>query len=322
MSFPLHFLFFVSLIFGSFVAINSSSWFVAWLGLEVNLLSILPFMSSEKTKGSSESCVKYFLIQSMSSLLILLSSIFILPTFFLSSIDFIFIGLCIKLGVAPFHFWFPIVMEGLNWFNCTLLMTWQKLAPLFLMSFVDLIVLVVILTCLVGSFGGFGQISISKILAFSSISHVGWMLAGMILSSSVGITYFLVYFFMTILIVYIMNSFKLLYINQLTNSSGMLSLIIFFSFLSLGGLPPFLGFFPKWFIIEKLLWGSGIFAAALIFSSLINLYFYFRLGYFCVFIKFYGGEVDLGGTIYVKSIFALFFLSSGGAFCYPLLSCM
>nr|YP_010016877.1 NADH dehydrogenase subunit 2 [Scorpiops tibetanus]QOJ45408.1 NADH dehydrogenase subunit 2 [Scorpiops tibetanus] len=320
MSFPLHFLFFVSLVLGSFVAINSSSWFIAWLGLEVNLLSILPLMSSEKTKSSSESCIKYFLVQSMASLLILFSSVFVFYSSLMGGPDLIFVGLCMKLGVAPFHFWFPIVMEGVNWLNCAILMTWQKLAPLFLMSFVNLFVLVIILTSLVGSFGGFNQISVSKILAFSSISHVGWMLAGMIVSVSISIMYFFVYFLMSLLIVFVFNSSKLFYINQLSCMSTVLKLMILFSLLSLGGMPPFLGFFPKWFVIEKLLWGAGIFASILIFSSLINLYFYFRLGYFYVFNKFVGGEGTLGVTNYVSSIVAFFFLSSGGVFCFPLLS--
>nr|YP_001936645.1 NADH dehydrogenase subunit 2 [Uroctonus mordax]ACA62670.1 NADH dehydrogenase subunit 2 [Uroctonus mordax] len=320
MAFPLHLLFVMTLILGSLVAINSSSWLIVWIGLEVNLLSILPLMAAEKTKGSSESCVKYFLVQSMASLLILISSVFVFSTFLFDSFVMIFVGLMMKLGVAPFHFWFPTVMEGVSWYNCALLMTWQKLAPLFLMSFVNIMILFIFITSLVGAIGGFGQISIKKILAFSSINHVGWMLAGMLWGIKIGLIYYVTYFIMSLLIVLFFYSFKLFYINQMSFTSNFLKFATLINLLSLGGMPPFLGFFPKWVVIEKLLWSSFILAMILILSSLISLYFYLRVVYPAFLASVVGSEESLGGTMYVGVLVAFFFLSSGGVFCFPLLS--
>nr|YP_009412977.1 NADH dehydrogenase subunit 2 [Vaejovis smithi]APW29069.1 NADH dehydrogenase subunit 2 [Vaejovis smithi] len=320
MMFPLHYLFMLTLIFGSFVAINSSSWLVAWMGLEMNLLSFLPLMASEKSSGGAESCIKYFLVQSMASLMILISSVFVFSILMFNSVDMIFIGLSIKLGVAPFHYWFPSVMEGLNWICCMVLMTWQKLAPLFLMSFVNLMMLMVIVTALVGAFGGFGQYSFKKILAFSSINHIGWMLGGMMYETKVGMIYFLIYVLMSMLIVLTFMSFSIFSLNQMMSVSYFLSVMTLINLLSLGGMPPFLGFFPKWLIIEKIFWVSFFFASILIFSSLVSLYFYLRVCYPILLLQFLGSEDALGGTFLGGGMMAFFFLSSGGVFFYPLLS--
>lgn len=308
------------MVIGSLVAINSGSWIVAWIGLEVNLLSILPIMAGEKTKRASESCIKYFLVQSLASLIILISSVFLFTSVMYVRSYVLFIGLRIKLGVAPFHFWFPVVIEGVGWVNCLLLITWQKLAPLFLIGFVKIIIFIIIITSLVGAFGGFGQTSVRKILAFSSINHVGWILAGVLWGIWVGLVYYWVYFVLSFLVVITLVSFKIFHIKDLRGVSYILKIMILIRFLSLGGLPPFMGFFPKWFVIEKLLWEFLVLSLVLIFSSLVRLYFYLRLGYPFLLLKYVGREAELGGTLYVVGIIAFFFLSRGGFFCYPLLS--
>nr|ALI86973.1 NADH dehydrogenase subunit 3 [Heterometrus longimanus] len=318
--FPLHLLFLITLVLGSLVAINASSWLVAWVGLEVNLLSILPVMAVESTSGAAESCLKYFLVQSMASLIILISSVFVFTSVLFMSVSFIFIGLSIKLGVAPFHYWFPMVLEGLGWWSCLLLMTWQKLAPLFLLSFVKMLFVLVMLTSLVGALGGFGQTSIRKILAFSSVNHVGWMMAGLLCGVWVGMVYFGIYFFLSVLIVISLYSFKMFHLSHVGESSFFLKMVLLVNFLSLGGMPPLLGFFPKWFVMESLLWEFLMLSVVLIFSSLVSLYFYLRLMYPSLLLKYIGSEAETGVGWYMIGVVSLFFLSSGGFFCYPLLS--
>uniref|UniRef100_A0A2I9LP65 NADH-ubiquinone oxidoreductase chain 2 n=1 Tax=Centruroides hentzi TaxID=88313 RepID=A0A2I9LP65_9SCOR len=303
---------------GSILAVSASSWFLAWVGLELNLLSFLPIIFWGGLMGSNESGIKYFFVQSLASLLILVGSLF---PFFVGAFDFYFIialALFVKLGAAPFHVWFPSVIEGMSWFSCAVLLTWQKLAPLFLVSNFDFFQFVIICSVLVGSFGGFNQTSLSSILAYSSIMHVGWMLSGMGLSFSLGVSYYFIYFFFSVMLVSLFFCWGVLRLGQLLSSLFIVKFSAFLLLLSMGGFPPMLGFFPKWYLIVTLLSESVFLSFFLIFSSLVNLFFYFRLFYGALFSNvssFYGvGYFEEGFIFFVLClIFSLF----GGVF-YPL----
>nr|YP_010702022.1 NADH dehydrogenase subunit 2 [Trixa longipennis]WCL18810.1 NADH dehydrogenase subunit 2 [Trixa longipennis] len=281
-------MFLMILIMGTLISISANSWLSAWMGLEINLLSFIPLMSDNKLM-STESSLKYFLTQALASSTLLFTVILLLMkmnmniNFFLKMM--IFSSLLLKSGSAPFHFWFPSVMEGLSWFNLLILMTWQKIAPLMLISYIiikPLITLSIILSSLIGSVGGLNQTSLRKLMAYSSISHLSWMLMSMCNSSLLWITYFMFYSFLTFSAIFMFNMFKISFINQMLFmfNSKILSFILFCNMLSLGGLPPFLGFFPKWLVIQQLVMYNQLFM--LIFMSLmtlITLYFYLRLTY-------------------------------------------
>nr|YP_010309808.1 NADH dehydrogenase subunit 2 [Mylabris quadripunctata]UMR54925.1 NADH dehydrogenase subunit 2 [Mylabris quadripunctata] len=285
-------LFFNSMILGTLIAISAYSWLGMWMGLEVNLLSIIPLMNSSKNMYASEASLKYFITQTMASLVLLLSIIlmlvsteFITPMMNPALETLLNSALLTKLGAAPFHFWFPEVMEGLNWFNCSILLTWQKIAPMVLlmnnpmqMNFMTFIILA---SLMVSTLMSFNQISLRKILAFSSINHIAWMLAASLVSFSVWFIYLLSYIVITLNITFMFNHGKLLFMNQLPlllsqNKISKLSLMI--NFFSLGGLPPFLGFLPKWFTINwMLIHGLPILAFILIILTLIMLFVYVRI---------------------------------------------
>lgn len=120
---PLVILFLFFMVLGTSLAVRASSWFMAWVGLELNLLSFLPVVFSEGGTGRNERGVKYFFVQALASLLILVGRV--LPFFVegFGSLYVINFSLFVKLGAAPFHFWFVSVMEGLGWIVCLLLMT-------------------------------------------------------------------------------------------------------------------------------------------------------------------------------------------------------
>jgi len=110
---PARLLFMTSLLTGTFVAVSASSWFTAWLGLELNLLSFIPLISSKSNLYSSEAALKYFLIQALGSALILAAA----PGFLLNLIEpqvIILSALLLKIGAAPVHFWFPSVIQGIR----------------------------------------------------------------------------------------------------------------------------------------------------------------------------------------------------------------
>lgn len=282
-------MFLIILIIGTLISISANSWLRAWIGLEINLLSFIPLIRDNKLI-STESSLKYFLTQALASSTLLFAVILVLLLINKTNINnylkiIIFSSLLLKRGSAPFHFWFPRVIEGLSWFNLLILITWQKIAPLILISYViikPLIILRIILSRLIGAIGGLNQTSLRKLMAYSSINHLGWILISIYNRDTLWITYFIFYSFLTFSVIFIFNIFKISFINQITSifNSKILSFILFCNFISLGGLPPFLGFFPKWIVIQQLIVFNQLFILVFItLITLITLYFYLRLTY-------------------------------------------
>nr|YP_004935231.1 NADH dehydrogenase subunit 2 [Cramptonomyia spenceri]AET13056.1 NADH dehydrogenase subunit 2 [Cramptonomyia spenceri] len=286
-------LFIFTLILSTMISISSTSWLGAWMGLEINLLSFIPLMINTKNLMSTEASLKYFLTQALaSSILIFIILIYTIKFNFIyqfpNLLDYESLMICstllLKSGAAPFHFWFPSVMGGISWYNNLILMTWQKIAPIMLLSYCmsnNLIVFSSLFSIILGSLGGLNQISLRKIMAFSSINHLGWMIASMLFNESLWIFYFLIYSFLSFNIIFLFNAFQLFYMNQMFlmfNESFILKFIFMISILSLGGLPPFLGFLPKWLIIQSLNSMNYYFLLfSMIIMTMITLFFYLRL---------------------------------------------
>nr|UOU85175.1 NADH dehydrogenase subunit 2 [Sargus flavipes] len=285
-------LFLTTLISSTLIAISSSSWLSAWMGLEINLLSFIPLMNNNKNLMTTETALKYFLTQAIASSIFLVAVILsmlkfsLFPQTIINYNGLIIIALMIKSGTAPFHFWFPSVMDGLSWINSIILMTWQKIAPMILMSYIfsfNLMFYFIIISSMVGAIGGMNQTSIRKLMAFSSINHIGWMLAAMSESNKLWLIYFMFYSFLSISVIMMFNYYKIFHLNQMYsmfNSSALMKFTLCLNLLSMGGLPPFLGFFPKWIVIQQL---TAVNQMMLIFilllTSLITLFFYMRLCY-------------------------------------------
>nr|YP_009936916.1 NADH dehydrogenase subunit 2 [Triceratopyga calliphoroides]QNT11866.1 NADH dehydrogenase subunit 2 [Triceratopyga calliphoroides]QXG15674.1 NADH dehydrogenase subunit 2 [Triceratopyga calliphoroides] len=321
-------MFFSILIMGTLISISANSWLGAWMGLEINLLAFIPLMSDNKLM-STEASLKYFLTQALASSVFLFAVILFLlnssktnSNYFMEMM--IFSSLLLKSGSAPFHFWFPNVMEGLSWSNALILMTWQKIAPLMLISYIifkPLIMTSIILSSLIGALGGLNQTSLRKLMAYSSINHLGWMLAAMYNSNLLWLTYFLFYSFLTFAMIFMFNMFKTSHINQLFSlffHSKIMKFFLFFNLLSLGGLPPFLGFFPKWIVIQSLTINNQLFLLTfMVLMTLITLYFYMRLSYSAFMLNYYENNW-LNSSIYKSinmKIFMIFsFFSSFGLF--------
>nr|WGO58081.1 NADH dehydrogenase subunit 2 [Rhabdoblatta orlovi] len=287
-------LFMTTLLGGMLITISSNSWMSAWMGLEINLLSFIPLMSYSDNIFTTEAALKYFLIQALASstlLFIIISKSLIESMFTIinSSFTSIMIStpLLMKSGAAPLHWWFPSVMEGLSWSNCFILMTIQKMAPLMLISYTInfnmFMTLIIFMSVMVGAIGGYNQTSIRKILTYSSINHMGWMLTAMLMGENMWILYFLTYSLLTLTIIMIIYPFQISFVNQtylMNEENKIMKFFLFSSLLSLGGLPPFLGFLPKWMIIQFMVtnWSMTI-VSIMVISSLITLYYYLRISY-------------------------------------------
>nr|AGT59573.1 NADH dehydrogenase subunit 2 [Cryptoperla sp. WY-2013] len=292
---PTKLLFMMTLMSGTLISVSANSWFGAWIGLEINLLSFIPMMSNSSNLMTTESSLKYFLTQALASATLLFTVILSAMMFGSSSsmwmtnpimITLINSSLLLKMGAAPLHFWFPGVMEGLDWMNGLMLMTWQKIAPLMLISYnlkMDLFIMFVIISSIfIGSIGGLNQTSIRKILAYSSINHLGWLISALLMGESLLSLYFLIYTFLTTSIVIMLNSFQLTHVNQMFSMNftpPVIKFSLFVTFLSLGGLPPFIGFLPLWIIKSMTSAGFHFLTTTMVVMTLVTLYYYLRTSF-------------------------------------------
>nr|YP_009729782.1 NADH dehydrogenase subunit 2 [Leptalina unicolor]QHW07573.1 NADH dehydrogenase subunit 2 [Leptalina unicolor] len=285
--------FFFILIFSTMISISSNSWMGCWIGLEINLLSFIPLINNSNNLLMSEASLKYFLIQSIASINFLFSillKLILLKNFEINILISILMNssMMTKMGSAPFHFWFPNIIEGMSWLNCFILMTWQKITPMILLSYYfnkNFLMLIMMLNTIIGAIGGINQISLRKLMSFSSINNLGWMMSSILISENLWILYFSMYSFLISIMCIMFYILNMYFINQLFiyNMNFFMKFMIFMNFLSLGGLPPFLGFFPKWMIINFMIMNK-IYIIAFIFMmmSLITLFFYIRIIYSCI----------------------------------------
>lgn len=281
-------LFIFILIIGTSITVSANSWFTSWLGLEINLISIIPLILSELNSKITEASIKYFLSQAMASILLIfgVNLKFLRQEFLnLENLEIILTSaLLIKAGLAPFHFWFPQVRMSLNWFQCILIFTWQKIAPLILISSIRLKTALSAraLSALVGSLGGLNQKNIKLILTYSSISHRAWIIISCISRFKAWFIYFLIYSFLSFSIIIFFYTNQINFINNIfsRDDSFLNKTILSINLLSLGGLPPLLGFAAKLrIIVVSLKIGFLVIFIPLILRSLISLFFYFRVIY-------------------------------------------
>nr|YP_009002070.1 NADH dehydrogenase subunit 2 [Cryptocellus narino]AGL11932.1 NADH dehydrogenase subunit 2 [Cryptocellus narino] len=271
-----------TMILSIIMIISSNSWFQTWISFEINMLTFIGWTLHEK---HHEAMIKYFLVQAMGSSLFIASSLLISPSIDLpegSHIIYVLpaMAILIKIGSAPFHLWYPEVMSMINWSQCMMLTTGQKLGPLFIVYQLNTnVTLFALASSIMGSVSSLNQTSLRKLMAFSSISHNGWMLMCISLQIHMWVWYFLIYSIINISIMNILNKMKLSFINQIKTKSTTSKLSLIISILALSGLPPTIGFMPKWSIICKITLISTMASFILIFSSLIIMFAYMNMIY-------------------------------------------
>nr|YP_003002288.1 NADH dehydrogenase subunit 2 [Branchiostegus japonicus]ACF24603.1 NADH dehydrogenase subunit 2 [Branchiostegus japonicus] len=282
---------------GTTLTFASSHWLLAWMGLEINTLAIIPLMAQHSHPRAVEAATKYFLAQATAAAMLLFAST---TNAWLTGqweiqqmshplpITMISAALALKIGLAPFHSWMPDVLQGLDLTTGLIMTTWQKLAPFALllqMQPVNSTTLLILglTSTLIGGWGGLNQTQLRKILAYSSIAHLGWMALILQFMPSLTLLALLTYFIMTsstFLAFKLTNSATINAIASSSTKTPALTALMPLVLLSLGGLPPLTGFMPKWLILHELtkqdLVPIATFAAL---TALLSLYFYLRLSY-------------------------------------------
>nr|QJQ72490.1 NADH dehydrogenase subunit 2 [Gerres decacanthus] len=282
---------------GTLMTFSSSHWLLAWMGLEINTLAIIPIMAQYHHPRAVEAAIKYFLTQATAAAVILFSTI---TNAWLTGqweieqmthplpVTLLTIGLALKLGLAPLHSWLPEVLQGLDLGTGLIVATWQKLAPLALLlqihpSNSTLLIILGITSTLVGGWGGLNQTQLRKVMAYSSIAHLGWMILVLQFAPSLTLAALYIYLIMTASAFFIFKYCKCTNINSLAISwpkAPALTCLTPLVLLSLGGLPPLSGFLPKWMILQELAAQDlAITAVITALTALLSLYFYLRLSY-------------------------------------------
>nr|QXG20282.1 NADH dehydrogenase subunit 2 [Empidonax flaviventris]WDE89110.1 NADH dehydrogenase subunit 2 [Empidonax flaviventris] len=291
-------IFSLSLLLGTTITISSSHWIMAWTGLEINTLAILPLISKSHHPRAIEASTKYFLIQATASTLLLFSSM--LNAWFTGQWDItqlthplscmlLTVAISMKLGLVPFHFWFPEVLQGSSLMTSLLLATIMKFPPTILLFLTSpslnptLLSMMAIASAALGGWMGLNQTQIRKIMAFSSISHLGWMTIILIYSPKLTLITFYLYSLTTAAIFFTLdttNTLKLSTLMAAWSKIPSLTAALMLTLLSLAGLPPLTGFLPKWLIIQELTKQELTTTATIIaLLSLLGLFFYLRLAY-------------------------------------------
>nr|ABW76083.1 NADH dehydrogenase subunit 2 [Nactus sp. haerodactylodes] len=280
------------------ITMSSNHWLLAWLALELNTLSMLPIIMRSPHPRTTEATTKYFLTQTTAAALILFatannawqtghwsisqttSQLVIIP---------IIVALMMKLALAPTHFWYPEVLQGTTLPTALAISTWQKLAPLALLIMMinhlptNILLLTGLLSTLLGAWMGLNQTQMRKILAFSSIAHMGWLITALTINPPLTTLTLIMYLILTTSLFTSLVSTAsktLLDISTSWPHSPALLMLTLLTLMSLGGLPPLTGFMPKLLILKNLITKNLLLTSTLLaLSTLPSLFFYMRITY-------------------------------------------
>nr|AFA36748.1 NADH dehydrogenase subunit 2 [Equus caballus] len=288
----------MTVLLGTMIVMMSSHWLMIWIGFEMNLLAIIPVLMKKYNPRTMEASTKYFLTQATASMLLMMAIIInlmhsgqwtITKVFNPTASIIMTSALAMKLGLTPFHFWVPEVTQGISLTSGLILLTWQKLAPMSILYQIspsinlNILLTMAVLSILVGGWGGLNQTQLRKIMAYSSIAHMGWMTAVLVYNPTLTMLNMLIYIMMTLTMFMLFihsSSTTTLSLSHTWNKMPLTTTLILITLLSMGGLPPLSGFMPKWMIIQELTKNSSIILPTLMaIMALLNLYFYMRLTY-------------------------------------------
>nr|ADC54886.1 NADH dehydrogenase subunit 2 [Pristurus sokotranus] len=294
----LYMFFLLTLFLSTIITLASNHWLLAWIGLELNTLTMLPLITTPHHPRATEATMKYFMVQTTASTVILLAGAitawqtgqWALTQPGSATAILLTLAILFKLGISPVHFWYPEVLQGATMTTALILSTWQKLAPLALLYMIlnnlpnNLLLLLGLISVITGSWIGLNQTQLRKLMAYSSIGHMGWLLIALVMNPKLATFTLIIYLLMTttMFIMMINTTTKTtLDIGTIWPHSPTQASFTMLTLLSLGGLPPLTGFSPKWLIIKDLTLNHlAPLATLLALMSLPALYFYVRLAYF------------------------------------------
>nr|AIC07015.1 NADH dehydrogenase subunit 2 [Lamprotula gottschei] len=262
----------------TFLVIITTNSMFAWMMMELNMLTFTPLICLQKSATEADLSLKYLIPQSLASSLFMIS--IIMTTLSPYSNILASASLLMKVGSVPLHAWFPIVMHSINTTAGIILMTWQKIIPLFMLSipqlsFTPLILFSITASALWGSIAGLNQTNIISMLTFSSIAHLSWLISASLLSIKILFSY-LTSYTLTLLPIFLLLNISTVKTHKMIMCSTMekyQQITMITSLLSLAGLPPLAMFSNKIPIIILMTKTLTVLILMLI-SAAISLCFY------------------------------------------------
>ena len=315
-------------ILGMMVMVSGHSLLTLYMGLEIMSLSLYALIASARDRAVAiEAALKYFVLGAIASGLLLYgmsmiygitgsldiaqisnfaraSTLASQQTLILNfGLVFLVIGVAFKLGAVPFHMWVPDVYQGSPTSVTMFLSTVPKIAAIALLIrllidglgdlqhyWSDLLMIIAVLSIALGSLVALMQSNIKRMLAYSTISHIGFVLLGFVTGVVEGygaaVFYVLVYILMSLaafgsIIVLNKNGFEADQISDyqgLSKNSPWFALIILVVMLSMAGVPPFIGFYSKLFILQQVIAeGYVILAVIAVVFAVISAYYYLQI---------------------------------------------
>ncbi|MEZ5690340.1 MAG: NADH-quinone oxidoreductase subunit NuoN [Rickettsiales bacterium] len=310
---------------GMMLMVSAANLLALYMALEMSSLSLYVLASFLRDDDrSSEAGLKYFILGSLASGMMLfgislvygfagtisfsaLAELFasqqgITPAIIVGLILLI-VGFCFKLSAVPFHMWTPDVYEGAPTPVTAFFATAPKIAAFILFirllfepfassvdSWRQVIIFISISSMLVGAFGGIAQNNIKRMLAYSSIGHVGFMFMAIAAGGQDGVQsvliYLCIYVFMSIGmfagVMLMKRGGKALEnisdLGGLAQTSPTLAIAISIFIFSMAGIPPLAGFFGKWYVILAAVKGGLSYLAIIgVITSVISCYYYLRI---------------------------------------------
>lgn len=270
------------------------NWVFIWIIIEcITLCLILLIRKDNKKVRNLEAVSKYFLIQAIARFLLIFgvvfryyynSTILLLGEYNQVSYTVILVGLLIKLGAFPNPYWFVDIVKGVRYSRLGFVLVISKIRPLYLLFCVlkkEVFVLtrvIGIITALVGRVMGINQSNFRKVVAFSSVANLGWFILCIpLMRGGLLIFCFLGYRVRILPALWVAGRLRLYSLRKSSRIFYTLGekVVLVFCLLSLGGFPPFVGFFVKWAFFQRLVKeATYIYSVLLVVRSLLSLFFY------------------------------------------------
>ena len=293
----------LSIILASLLIISSNNFLAIYINIELQSLALFILIANKRNYiNKVEAALKYFVLSSISSGLFLIGSAIFFCTFGTCSInDFstdtisigkvlVVIAFLFKLGAAPFHIWTPDVYQGCDNNSLLILGTLPKISILSILVVLvpntKLILFSAVVSLLIGCIGAINQTNIKKLLAYSGIINIGFVLVGLSTNSFIGIessiVYLIIYSFTFLGLLLIINIFLLndniVEFSKFFGIGGIVLLTLTIFMFSFAGIPPFAGFFIKWLILSNAISYNFIFTSIVsILTAIIAGVYYVRI---------------------------------------------
>ncbi|MDJ0863806.1 MAG: NADH-quinone oxidoreductase subunit NuoN [Gammaproteobacteria bacterium] len=312
-------------VLGMMVMASAHSLLTIYLGLELLSLSLYALVALNRDSNeASEAAMKYFVLGALASGMLLYGMSMIYgatasldlaevyrvasggqanDTLLVFGLVFVVVGLAFKFGAVPFHMWVPDVYEGASTSVTLFISTAPKLAafamamrllvdalPSLHGDWQQMLIILAVLSMAAGNVIAIAQTNLKRMLAYSTIAHVGFLLAGILTGTQSG--YAAAMFYVIVYALMSMGGFGMIILmsqagieaDRLEHFKGLNERSPWFAFMmlifmfSMAGVPPFLGFWAKWSVLRELVAGGVVWLAAVaVVFSIIGAFYYLRV---------------------------------------------